>query len=100
VIVAALGLLLGYAQATRHAPALPVALDTVLVTLSALATLVLLIRLLTGDGSPQAGGFAGLLATATLTAGAFMSLRQEDGWVPGADHPVEIVELGRIREQH
>jgi hypothetical protein len=100
VIVAALGLLLGYAQATRHAPALPVALDTVLVTLSALATLVLLIRLLTGDGSPQAGGFAGLLATAALTAGAFMSLRQEDGWVPGADHPVEIVELGRIREQH
>jgi hypothetical protein len=100
LVVAALGLLLGGAQATRPAPALPVALDTVLVTLSALVTLVLLVQLLTGDGSPQAGGFAGLLAIAALTAGAFMSLRQEDGWVPGPGHPVEIVELGRIGEQH
>ena len=99
-VVAALGLLLGYLQVTRQAPALPVALDTVLITLSALATVVLLIRLLTGDGTPQAGGFTGLAATAALSAGAFMSLRQEDGWVPGPDHPVEIVEPGRIRRQH
>ena len=81
LVTAALGLLLGYLQATRSAPALPVALDVVLVTLAAITTLALLIRLLTGDGSPQAGGFAGLVATAALTAGAFMSLRQEDGWI-------------------
>jgi hypothetical protein len=100
LVTAALGLLLGYLQLTRSAPAFPVALDVVLVPLAALTTLVLLIRLLTGDGSPQMGGWAGLVATAALATGVFMSLRQEDGWEPGPDHPVEVVELGRIREQH
>ena len=95
-----LGLLLGYLQAARSAPALPVSLDVVLVTLSAVTTLLLLIRLVTGDGSPLAGGWAGLAAGAALTAGTFMSLRQEDGWTPGPEHPVETVELSRIREQH
>jgi hypothetical protein len=27
-----------------------------------------------------------------------MSLRQEDGWEPGPEHPVEVVELSPIRE--
>ncbi len=95
LITAALGLALGYLQVTRSAPALPVALGVVLVTLAAITTLVLLIRLLTGDGSPQVGGWLGLVATAALTVGAFMSLRQEDGWEPGPDHPVETVELSQ-----
>jgi hypothetical protein len=100
LITAALGLLLGYLQVTRAAPAFPVALDVVLVPVAALTTIALLIRLLTGDGSPQGGGWAGLVAAATLTAGVFMSLRQEDGWEPGTDHPIETVELSQIREQH
>ncbi len=100
VIVGAVGLLLGYLQAARAAPALPVAVDAILVTLAAVTTVALLIRLLTGDGSPQVGGFAGLVAVAALTAGAFMSLRQEDGWEPGPDNAIEIVEPGRIRRQH
>jgi apolipoprotein N-acyltransferase len=95
LITAALGLALGYLQVTRSAPALPVALGVVLVTLAAITTLVLLIRLLTGDGNPQVGGWLGLVATAALTVGAFMSLRQEDGWEPGPDHPVETVELSQ-----
>ena len=95
MVTAVLGLLLGYVQASREAPALPVSLDVILVTLAALTTLLLLIRLLTGDGSPQLGGFAGLVASATLTAGAFMSLRQEDGWVPDDEHPIERIAVGR-----
>jgi hypothetical protein len=100
LVIAALGLLEGYLQVTRSAPAFPVALDLVLVPVAAVTTIALLIRLLTGDASPQVGGWAGLVASAALTAGVFMSLRQEDGWEPGPDHPVETVALSQIREQH
>jgi peptidoglycan/LPS O-acetylase OafA/YrhL len=100
LITGALGLLLGYLQATRSAPAFPVALGVVLVPLAAVTTLALLIRLVTGDGSPLAGGYAGLVVSAALAAGAFMSLREEDGWEPAPEHPVETVELGEIRGQH
>ncbi|MFZ1992520.1 MAG: hypothetical protein WAU75_00305 [Solirubrobacteraceae bacterium] len=99
-VTAALGLLLGYLQVTRSAPAFPVAVNVVLVPLAAVTTVALLIRLLTGDGSPRVGGWAGLLAAAALATGAFQSLRHEDGWEPGPDHPVETVELSGIREQH
>jgi hypothetical protein len=99
LVTAVLGLALGYVQVARAAPALPVALDVVLVTLGAINTILVLIRLVTGDGSPLAGGWAGLAAAAALTAGAFMSLRQEQGWEPGPDHPVEVVELSPIRGQ-
>jgi hypothetical protein len=93
-VCAVIGLLLGYAQASREAPALPVSLAIVLVTLAAITTVALLIRLLTGDGSPMVGGFAGLVASAGLTAGAVVSLRQEDGWVPDDEHPIERVAVG------
>jgi hypothetical protein len=95
LVTAALGLLAAYLQAARSAPALPVALDMVLVTLAAITTLVLLIRLLTGSGSPEVGGWLGLVATAGLTAGAFKALRVEEGWEPGPEHPVETIELSR-----
>ncbi len=98
VIVAVLGLVEGYLQAARSAPAAPVALDIVLVLLAAIMTLAVLIRLVTGAGSPVAGGWIGVAASAALTAGAFISLRQEDGWEPTADHPVESVELRAVRE--
>ena len=93
VVIGVLGLLLGYLQATRSAPAMPVALDLVLVPLAAITTVLLLIRLITGDGGPEAGAWLGLVASAALTAGTFMSLREEQGWEPGPEHPVEIVEL-------
>jgi hypothetical protein len=95
IVCAVLGLLLGYVQTSREAPALAVSLDVILVTLAAITTLVLLIRLLTRDASPMVGGFAGLVASAGLTTGAFMSLRQEDGWVPDDEHPIERVAVGR-----
>lgn len=99
LVVAVLGLLEGYLQAARPAPALPVAIDIVLLPLAALTTLALLIRLLTGGGSPELGGFAGLAAAAALTCGASMSLRREQGWTPGPEHPVEIVSLSQVRPQ-
>jgi hypothetical protein len=99
LVIAILGLLEGCLQAARPAPALPVALDIILFPLAALTTLALLIRLLTGDGSPETGGFAGLAAAAALTYGACMSLREEQGWTPGPEHPVEIVSLSRVRPQ-
>jgi hypothetical protein len=103
LVTAALGLLVAYLQAARSAPALPVALDVVLLPLAAITTLVVLIRLLTGSGSPQVSGWLGLVATAVLTAGAFKALRVEEGWnanPPTPDHPVETIELSRIGEQH
>jgi hypothetical protein len=94
LVTAAGGLLLGYFQAARQAPALPVAWDVIEVTLSAITTVALLIRVLTGEGSPLVGAFAGLVAVAALTAGAFLSLREEGGWTPGPEHPVETLAVG------
>jgi hypothetical protein len=92
IVVSALsGLLLLFLQATRRAPALPVTMSVITTTLGALTTLALTIRLPTGSGSPLAGAFAGLLAVAALTVGAFMSLRREDGWVPDQDHLIETI---------
>jgi hypothetical protein len=91
------GILLALFQASCRAPALPVATDLVVTILAALTTLLLLIRLPTSDGSPLIGGFIGLVAIAGVTAGAFMALRQEDGWVPDAQRPVERVSLGPAR---
>ncbi|HEX3690732.1 MAG TPA: hypothetical protein VHV28_13610 [Solirubrobacteraceae bacterium] len=100
VLIGVLGILLGYLQMSRPAPAMPVALDLLLVPVAAITTLLVLIRLVTGDGSPRVGGWAGLVASVGLTTGTFMSLREEAGWEPGPDHPIELVELGQIRAQH
>jgi hypothetical protein len=103
LVIAVMGMLVGYLQATRSAPAFPVALTLALVPLAAITTVVLLIRVLTGEGSPLLGGVLGLVAIAALTAGAFMSLRQEDGFDPNPptpDHRIETIDLSPIREQH
>jgi ABC-type phosphate/phosphonate transport system permease subunit len=94
LVAAASAVLLGYLQASRTAPALPVTVDVIVVTFSAIVTVILLIRILTGEGSPLIGAFAGLAAIAVQTTGAFMSLRQEGGWTPGPDHPIETIALG------
>lgn len=94
LVTAVTGLLLAYFQASREAPALPVTWDVVVVALGAITTVVLLIRVLTGEGSPLVGAIAGLVAVAALTAGAFLSLREEGGWTPGPEHPVETIAVG------
>lgn len=94
LVTAATGLMLGYFQVSREAPALPVAWDVIVVTLGAITTVIVLIGLLTDAGSPRIGAFAGLVAVAALTDGAFMSLRQEGGWAPGPERPVETLAVG------
>lgn len=94
LVTAGTGLLLGYFQVSREAPALAVSWDAIAVTLGAITTVIVLIRLVTDPGSPLIGAFAGLVAVAALTAGAFLSLRQEGGWTPSAERPVETVAVG------
>lgn len=94
VVTAVAALLLAFLQVSRRAPALPVSMSVIVTVLGALTTLGLIIRLPTTDGTPQVGAFLGLAAAAGLTVGAFMSLRQEDGWLPGPDHPIERISVG------
>ncbi|HYZ80221.1 MAG TPA: hypothetical protein VE571_03075 [Solirubrobacteraceae bacterium] len=94
LVTAATGLLLVYFQVSREAPALPVSWDVIVVTLGAITTVIVLIRLLTDAGSPRIGALAGLVAAAALTVGAFMSLREEGGWTPSSERPVETVAVG------
>jgi hypothetical protein len=94
LVTAGTALLVGYFQVSREAPALPVSWDVIVVTLGAITTVIVLIRLLTDAGSPRIGAFAGLVAVAALTAGAFMALRQEGGWTPNSERPVETVAVG------
>lgn len=94
LITGLLGLAVAALQATMRAPALPAALDVVTTTFAALTTLLVIIRLLFGSGEVWGGAIIGLIACAGVTAGAFMALRQEDGWIPGPEHPVETVRVG------
>ena len=86
-------LALTVAQATARGPALPVSLSVIATVLSALTAVLLIIRLLTTGAALQLGAYLGLLAAIGMTYGAFASLRAEQGWTPGPDHPIEIVPL-------
>ena len=93
VVTAALGLLLAFFQQTRRAPALPVVLSLIVTALALITAVVLVIRLLTRAATPQVGAFVGLAAVLGILAGGFWSLREEDGWQPGPDRPIEPVPL-------
>jgi hypothetical protein len=94
IVAAALtGLALVVAQATMRGPALPASLSTVGTVLAVLATVLLLIRLVTTGATPQIGAYLGLVALAALTGGCSRSLREEQGWTPGPDRPIETVLL-------
>ncbi len=96
IVVAALSALaLTVAQATSRGPALPVSLSVIATVLSALTALLVIIRILTTGATAQLGAYLGLVAAATMTYGAFVSLRAEQGWNPGPDHPIETVPLTR-----
>jgi hypothetical protein len=84
-------LALPYTQATRRAPALPVALSVVVSALSAATVLGLLGRTLVGRPRTRRGAYFGLLAAMTTAAGGYASMRQESG----AD-PAELGELQTI----
>jgi hypothetical protein len=95
LVTSAAALALAVTQATRRAPAIPVMLSVFVTVLGAVTTVALILRLATTGSSLQVGAWLGLLASIGVTVGGFSSLRQEDAWVPGPDHPIKLVPLGQ-----
>jgi drug/metabolite transporter (DMT)-like permease len=93
LVTALIALTLTFTQATRPGPGLPVSLSVIVTVLGALSTLLLIIRLLTTSAAVCAGAVLSLLAVIGITVGGFDSLRREQGWRPGPDHPIETVPL-------
>lgn len=92
VFLAAAGIALAIIQATRDSPALPVAAAVLTIPAGILGTLLVLYRIVNEPGPDEfvevrAGAYLGLLATAALTAGAWLSLADEHvrGVPPGPE---------------
>ena len=80
VLVAAVGIALAILQATRTSPSLPVAFAVLSVVVGALATLLVLYRLVDvprDELETVHGAWIALAATIALTAGGWLSLRNE-----------------------
>ncbi len=93
VVTAVCGVLLAFFQQTRRAPALPVVMSVIVTALAVLTTILLVIRLPTSADAPEPGAYLGLVCAAAVIVGGFYSMRDEDGWQPGPDRPVERVPL-------
>jgi hypothetical protein len=81
-LAALLGIALAVTTAVRRTPAVPVALGVIALIPGALATLLVLVRVLDPPGpnallDVAAGAWIGLVAAAALTAGAWMSIADE-----------------------
>jgi hypothetical protein len=92
VVVAATGIALAVLQATRDRPALPVAAAVFTVTAGILGMLLVLYRIANEPGPDEfvdvrAPAYLGLLATAALTVGGWLSLATEAvrGLPPGPE---------------
>jgi hypothetical protein len=86
VITAIAALALPYTQATRRAPALPVALSVVVTLLGAATTAGVLVR-------PSARSSSGLVGALAVAGGGVASLRQEDGADLAAFGELETIRL-------
>jgi hypothetical protein len=89
-LLALVPLALVFTQATRLSPAIPVFLSVMTVLAGALATLLILYRIVNQPGpnelvDVQAGAWLGLLAAVVMTAGGWRSLSVEP--VPGQAMP-------------
>ena len=101
LVSAVSGILLAYFQATRAAPALPVALSVIVTVLGVLSTIALIVRVwiappaLPAIGSLErlTGAYLGLLATLALACGGFASMRQEGGTDPAAVGEIETLTI-------
>ena len=86
-IVAAFALFL--LQGARRAPAIPVTLSLVVTLLGGVTVIWLFVRVaIDPPGGRELGGWVGLLAAATLTWGAFRSLKMEG--ISPSDAPAHI----------
>jgi hypothetical protein len=95
MLVTAVGALaVAYFQATRRAPAIPVALDVVVTVLGVLTVLCLIYRVLINVPGPdslidrKAGSYIGLASAVGILYGSYASLRQEG--IRPEDGPGEI----------
>ena len=98
LITGASALALTYTQATRRAPALPVALSVVVSALGCMNILGLLGRALVSGvrgSSPSRRTRFGLLAAMTVTGGGYASMRKESGGDPAELGDLETVTLER-----
>jgi hypothetical protein len=93
LVTAAFGLALSITQVTSRGAALPVTLDLLAGPVAGLTTILLAIRLITTGAPLEAGAYVGVVAAAATALGAFRALRTEQGWTPGPEHPVELVQL-------
>ena len=89
--LAAIGL--AVLTASRRSPALPVAASVITTSLGALATLLVLYRILNQPGpndfvEVRFGAYLGLLSVLAIAAGGFLSLRDEEG--EGAPMPTDV----------
>jgi hypothetical protein len=89
--LAAIGLVV--ITAARRSPALPVAVSVITTTLGALATLLVLYRILNQPGpndfvEVKLGAFLGFLAVLAIAVGGFRSMRDEEG--EGAPMPTDV----------
>lgn len=105
LLVGVVGIAIGWLQASRRSPALPVVVTTLLLPFSLGLVVALLIRVLLdppgvhlvqADGAnaieARPGAYIGLLLSVVIFAGTYASLRS-DG-VPEADAPAEIETVG------
>ena len=96
----ALSIALVFSTATRRSPAVPVTLSMIVTVLGGLAVLLVLFRLLDPPGGAsvvaQPGLYVGLLATALVAGGGYLSLRGE-GSPFGDPASIETVALGGAR---
>ncbi len=74
--------------ATQRVPAVPVALEAIVTLLGAIAVVLVLVRVIWPAGGREWGLWLGLAAAMTLTAGAWIGIREER--VAGAPPPPEI----------
>jgi hypothetical protein len=93
LVAAVLGLVAAIAQATSRGPALPVTLDLVAMLVAGLTTILVAIRLATSDAPLRFGAVLGVFSVALVAAGAYQAMRAEQGWTPGPERPIELVEL-------
>jgi hypothetical protein len=93
LVSALLGLALVLTQAVMRGPALAVTLDVLGMLVAGLTTILIAIRLITTGATVWTGAWVGVGAAALTALGAFRALRTEQGWTPGGDREVELIEL-------
>ncbi len=87
------GVALAYFQATRRAPALPVALSVLVTVLGGVSTIAMLARSASARPDDVRSTRLGLMGALVTAAGGYASMRQEGGTEPAALGELETITL-------